>query len=280
MRTLSLNIPLVHVQVGLARHLDEAEALVPRDHSTAQAGGLPPLLVGLSCLVSCRPARLGGGPSRLVRAALHQHRAVEIAGLVALPLRRQVVLLVVIVHRLTDCRCRARARDQDLKYTRMTGGTRWTPRTSGPDPGTPTPSKPARRARPCTRAPSRQPCLGPRPSLRTTTRVGRHREAEGLRRLLRHRQLRRNREPLRHEGHPRPRRPVHLHLGAVQQWLNWQERLSTSPQPWPVCWCNLASSCDRVLLSIARSHLSGVVNIPPARRHHDAASSHALLGRG
>ena len=102
MRTLSLNIPLVHVQVGLARHLDEAEALVPRDHSAAQAGGLPPLLVCLSRLVSCRPARLGRGPSRLVCGAAHQHRAVIIARLVALPLRRQVVLVVVVVHALTD----------------------------------------------------------------------------------------------------------------------------------------------------------------------------------
>ena len=51
-----------------------------------------------------------------------------------------------------------------------------------------------------------KPCLGPRPSLRT--RVGRHREAEGLRRLLRHRQLRRNGKPLRHEGHPRSRAPT------------------------------------------------------------------------
>ena len=102
MRTLSLNIPLVHVQVGLARHLDEAEALVPRDHSAAQAGGLPPLLVCLSRLVSCRPARLGRGPSRLVCGAAHQHRAVIIARLVALPLRRQVVLVVVVVHGLTD----------------------------------------------------------------------------------------------------------------------------------------------------------------------------------
>mmetsp|Transcript_33666 Transcript_33666/g.85609 ORF Transcript_33666/g.85609 Transcript_33666/m.85609 type:complete len:230 (+) Transcript_33666:144-833(+) len=83
---LLLNISLVHVQVGLARHLDEAEALVPCDHSAAQAGGLPLLLLSLGGLVSRCPARLGGGPGRLVFAALHHHRAVEITGLVALPL--------------------------------------------------------------------------------------------------------------------------------------------------------------------------------------------------